>query len=240
MADAICFIAVTFYDYYLCCLSQDATYGKSDEGKNSIRLHRHHHHRRRKRRRCRCRRRLSFDTVVIYNFFSVACTFGLFLCRSLYVWIEIWIENCYHKHIWLGRFLYAWTQFAVNSTTKNIINHFGSFSVFSALFCSCSISILWSAFVCVFFFWASPVFYSISFQSSFYQLVKLWCKRFLFIFSIAFCRCDWRLGRDGMRGKIKSTQFGSAWWLVIFRARKINGENNLVRHVSIQSSSLST
>lgn len=96
--------------------------------KNAIRLHRHHHRRRRKRRR-----RLSFDTVVIHSFFRRAPSLSQPLCMCVYVWIEIWIENCYHKHIWLGRFLYARTQFAVNSTTKNIINHFGSFSTFFAL-----------------------------------------------------------------------------------------------------------
>lgn len=134
-------------------------------------------HRRRQRQRRRCR--LSFDTVVIY--FHLIRSF----CEN--VWIEIWIENCYHKHIWLGLFLYARTQFAVNSTTENIINHFGTFSTFFSRIQCFSLA----------FFSCFAVFYSISFQSSFCQLVNLWCKRFLFIFfSIAFCRCDCRIGRE--------------------------------------------
>lgn len=115
---------------------------RETEKKKSIRLHRHHHRRRKRRRR------LSFDTVVIHIFFLLFLSFircdsvAVYVC--VYVWIEIWIENCYHKHIWLGRFLYARTQFAVNSTTENIINHFGSFS--ACFFRSPSISMFRLAF----------------------------------------------------------------------------------------------
>lgn len=166
-----------------------------NERKESIRLHRHHHRRRRWRRR---RRRLSFDTVVIHWVFVRSCFFSHWLMLpNVCVRIEIWIENCYHKHIWLGLFLYAWTQFAVNSITENIINHFGKFFCFSPIsmcsaasysfFCSFSFSLkfrrLLLNFIAVFFF---------------RQLVNLWCKRFLFIFPSHFCRCDCRIGSRQM------------------------------------------
>lgn len=65
---------------------------------------------------------------------SLSLSLYLSLSHFMRVEIEIWIENCYHKHIWLGLFLYARTQFAVNSITENIINHFGSFSLFFSHF----------------------------------------------------------------------------------------------------------
>lgn len=136
-----------------------------NERKESIRLHRHHHRRRRWRRR---RRRLSFDTVVIHWVFVRSCFFSHWLMLpNVCVRIEIWIENCYHKHIWLGLFLSARTQFAVNSITENIINHFGKF------FCFFPISMCSAASYNFFLVLSLPllsfaVFYSISLQSSFF------------------------------------------------------------------------
>lgn len=173
----------------------------------------------------------SFRALILFSLCnSVALISYFYHCLSVELEIEIWLENCYHKHIWLGLFLLRsnaicceqhnrkhyksfWKFFCcffllplplsrlqfnvLRSSSFNTYTYI--FYVFFSLFCQ-------RYFRRDHFSSSSSQFHSAVFFVFSCQLVKLWCKRFLFIYLFIFfilhrffflccCQCDWRIGR---------------------------------------------